>query len=111
MTSEVNTYINNSKNYPDEKMFGIKKNKMFVFYNMDHYSKDNRDFMVRVIIDEMIAKYHFSYSVEFIGAEVNKVVVKKVREKSSLSGLRLSQIKANRMLIDILSSGPTSPKI
>ena len=111
MTSEINTYINNSKNYSDEKMFGIKKNKMFVFYNMDHYSKDNRDFMINVIIDEMIAKYHFPYSVEFIDAEINKVVVKKVREKSSLSKLRLSQIKANRMLIDLISSGTTSPKI
>ena len=111
MITEVNTYINTSEGYPDEKMFGFKKNRMYVFYNMDHYSRDNKDYMVRLLINEMIGKYHFSFQVEFVESDKNKVVVKQVRAKSNPAKLRLAQIKANREVRELLSAGHKSPKI
>ena len=114
MVKEVNTYIEetNERLSADEKtVFGVKKNKMFVFYNLEHFSRDNREFMLKALINGMINEYHLSYTVEFVESDKNKLVVQQKRKRSNPAKLRLTQIKANRMLINILSSGLTSPKI
>jgi hypothetical protein len=112
MIEEVNKYIESTdeRNYPEETMFGMKKNRMYVFYNMDHYTKDNRDFMISSLINVYIGKYHMRYNVEFVDAKANKVVIKKVRRNASPAKLRLAQMKANRELKAFLSHGTNEPK-
>jgi hypothetical protein len=112
MITEVNKYINKQKNiHISNNMLGFQKNRMYVFYNMCHHTRDNRGFVIKTIINEMINKYHFKYDVVFVESDINKIIIEQHKKKSDPVKLRLSQIKANKLFRELIKGGPRKPKI
>jgi len=97
MITDLNKYIN-------DNIIVSKKNRMFIFYNLDHLSNEEEDSIIRILINNMLKRYHSRFSVEFIYSDKNRVIVKKIRESAIPARLRLTQIEAGKMFKDIITN-------